>query len=101
MKKTFPLHIEGRHSDRVMDALKHDLRKYLKRERNRALPEGVDFWDFDCKCGTSVDDAQVVHLGQLFEQVDAVAKSAAKQVYVEILAKHGHRQARSAAPEDL
>ena len=39
MRKTFPLHIEGKHPDRLLDATKHDIRKYLKRERSRALPE--------------------------------------------------------------
>ena len=47
MRKTYPLHIDGRHPDRVLDAVKHDVRKYLKRERRRDLPEGADFWDFD------------------------------------------------------
>jgi hypothetical protein len=51
MKKTFPLDIEGRHRDRVVDALKHELRKYVRRERRRALPPGVDFLDFDCRSG--------------------------------------------------
>ncbi len=55
MKKTFPLQIEGRHPDRVLDAIKNELRKYLKRERRRDLPAGVDYWDFDCRFGLSQD----------------------------------------------
>ena len=47
MKKTFPLQQEGRHPDRVLDALKHELRKYMARERRRPLPPETDFWDFD------------------------------------------------------
>ena len=43
MKKTFPLQIEGRHPDRVLDAIKNELRKYLKRERRRDLPAGAAF----------------------------------------------------------
>jgi hypothetical protein len=46
VKKTFQLRPEGKHPDRVLDATKHEIRKYLKRERRRDLPEGVDFWDF-------------------------------------------------------
>jgi len=96
MKKTFPLQIEGRHPDRVLDALKHELRKYLKRERRRDLPAGVDYWDFDCRFGLSQDSAETVHLSQLTSRVDEVAKNGATQVYVEILAKHGVRGARVA-----
>ena len=96
MKKTFPLQIEGRHPDRVLDALKHELRKYLKRERRRDLPAGVDYWDFDCRFGLSQDSAETVHLSQLSGRVDEAAKNGATQVYVEILAKHGVRGARVA-----
>ncbi|MFY8042823.1 MAG: DUF6172 family protein, partial [Rhodoferax sp.] len=42
MKKTFSLAVEGKHPDRLLDAIKHEIRKYFKRERNRSLPEGVD-----------------------------------------------------------
>lgn len=95
MKKTFPLQIEGKNPDRVMDALKHELRKYVKRERRRALPEGVDFWDFDCKFGTQADDAEVVHLNDFNARLDAAQQAGATQAYVEIMAKHGVRQARA------
>jgi hypothetical protein len=91
MRKNFPLQIDGRHPDRVLDAVKHEVRKYLKRERRRDLPEGVDFWDFDCKCGLQAADAEVVHLSALIAAIDALAKAQATSVYIEILAKHGKR----------
>ncbi|MEY3525109.1 MAG: hypothetical protein RIR92_1174, partial [Pseudomonadota bacterium] len=89
MRKIFPLHIDGRHPDRVLDAVKHDVRKYLKRERRRDLPEGIDFWDFDCKCGLQAADAEVVHVAALVAAIDALAKAQATSIYIEILAKHG------------
>ncbi|MEY4436090.1 MAG: hypothetical protein RL175_1045, partial [Pseudomonadota bacterium] len=30
MKKTFQLHVEGKHPDRLLEAIKHEIRKYLK-----------------------------------------------------------------------
>jgi Family of unknown function (DUF6172) len=100
MKKTYPLQVEGKHPDRVLDALKHDLRKYVRRERRRDLPEGVDFWDFACRVGRNEQEAQPVHLAALNGQVDEVAKAGATQVYVEILTRHGHRKARSLVPTE-
>ena len=47
MKKTFPLIVAGKHVDRVVDSIKHDLGKHIKRERQNGLPLGVDFWDFE------------------------------------------------------
>ena len=95
MKKTFLLRPEGKHPDRVLDATKHEIRKYLKRERRRALPEGADYWDFDCKFGLTPETAQVVHLASLIACMDAAAKEAVAQCYVEILAKQGVRSPRA------
>jgi hypothetical protein len=107
MKKTYPLSAEGKHPDRVLEAVKHDIRKYFKRERSRPVPAGADFWDFDCKVGSSADTAQVVRVGAVIEAVDAAARSGATSVYVEILSKHGVRvpapvkapQAQDVAPD--
>ncbi|MEJ8847363.1 DUF6172 family protein [Variovorax rhizosphaerae] len=96
MRKTFQLRPEGKHPDRVLDAVKHEIRKYIKRERRRDLPEGVDFWDFDCKFGTAQDTAATVHLAELTGLIDGIAKAEGPQFYVEILAKHGHRKAKPA-----
>ena len=65
VKKTFQLNIEGKNRDRLLEASKHDIRKYVKRERSRALPEGVDYWDFDCKFGADEASAEPVHFATL------------------------------------
>jgi len=91
MKKTFQLHVEGKHPDRVLDAIKHEIRKYLKRERRRDLPTGVDYWDFDCKFGLSAEVAETVHVANLIACVDAAVQAQATSFYVEILATHGVR----------
>lgn len=89
MKKTYPLRAEGKHPDRVLEAIKHDIRKYFKRERSRPVPAGADFWDFDCKVGAGADSAEGVRVGAVIEAVDAIAQTGAAAVYVEILSKHG------------
>ena len=94
MKKTFQLNIEGKNRDRVLDAVKHESRKYIKRERGRDVPAGADYWDFDCKFGVSQETAQVTHLGNLIAQIDEVAKAGGDKFYVEILAKAGYRKAK-------
>ena len=94
MKKTFALEIEGKNRDRVLEAVKHEIRKYIKRERRRGVPAGADYLDFDCRFGAAPESAQPLHLGNLIGALDAAAKEGAGEVYVEILAKPGHRQAR-------
>ena len=103
MKKTFQLQAEGKHPDRLLDAIKNELRKYVKRERRRELPGGADYWDFDCRFGATEADAQPAHLSTLIGLVDGVAKDGGSQFYVEILAKPAQRKARpaeAAAPEE-
>lgn len=100
MKKTFQLNIEGKNRDRVLDGVKHEIRKYIKRERGRDVPAGADYWDFDCKFGASAETAQVTHPGNLIGQIDEVAKAGGDRFYVEILAKPGHRKGRPAEGVD-
>ena len=100
MKKTHPLMVEGKKPERVLDALKHTLRQYVRRERNKPLPEGVDYWDFDCQMGLQADTAQRVHVAELNKALDALSIDGAVAVYVEILRKPGIRQSKPPAPAD-
>ena len=102
MRKTFPLHAEGKNPDRILDAVKHEIRKYIKRERRRDLPQGADYWEFDCRFGRTQDTAEVVHLSALTERINEVAAEGGPQFYVEILARPAQRKARpaGAGPED-
>ncbi|WP_397410277.1 DUF6172 family protein [Polaromonas sp.] len=97
MKKTFQLNIEGKNRDRVLDAVKHEIRKYIKRQRRVPLPEGVDFWDFDCRFGASEATAAVVHFATILPLVDAAAKEGADSFYLELLVKEGRRTQRPRA----
>ncbi len=99
MKKTFQLNPEGKNRDRVLEATKHEIRKYVKRQRRVPLPEGVDFWDFDCKFGTTQADAAVVHFATITSLVDGVAKGGGDAFYLELLAKPGVRTTKPASAD--
>jgi hypothetical protein len=96
MRKTFQLQVEGKNPDRLLEAIKHDIRKYIKRERRRDLPQGADFWDFDCKFGADETTAATVHLSAITGLIDGIVKDGGKQFYVEILAKPAQRTHRPA-----
>lgn len=98
LKKTYPLHVEGKHPDRLLEATKHEIRKYIKREQNKPRPAGVDFWDFDCKFGSSAATAESIHPGALTERINAYAAEKAESFYVELIAKPGLRKPRAASP---
>ena len=94
MKKTFNLKIEGKNADRVLEATKHEIRQYAKRERNKPLPVGVDFWDFDCKFGAEEASASALHFAAIAQAIDALVAASGTSFYLEILAKPGVRVPR-------
>ena len=96
MKKTYQLTADGKNPDRLLDAIKHELRKYVKRKRRRELPGGADYWDFDCRFGATEAAAQPAHLSTLIALVDGVAKEGGSQFYIEILVKPAQRKGRPA-----
>jgi hypothetical protein len=94
MRKTHPL-THPRHAPaRAVELLKHDLRKYLKRERRKALPDGADHWAFDCRIGRTEADAQPVEVKDLTGAIDPFVADGAEAVYVEILARPASREPR-------
>ena len=78
----------------MLDASKHDIRKYVKRERAKPLPDGVDFWDFDCKLGAGPADAIHEHFAALMSAVDTLLADGRTQFYVEVVTKFGYRAAK-------
>ena len=99
MKKNFPLQDPARDDQRVVEAIKHEVRKYVKRERRKAPPPGFDFWELHCRVGPDA----VAATGQPFKEVmaviDAVALAGATAVYVEILAVPAKWPERAVAVE--
>lgn len=92
MKKTFELTHAKITLARRVDAVKHEIKKYIKRERNKALPEGADYWDFDCKFGHAEAEAKDVHLSAINKNIDEAVALALTHFYIEILAKPAIRQ---------
>ena len=88
MKKVFKLTDEKKHPDRVLEAVKHEIRKYVKREKKKELPDSnLMYWDFDCKAGESVQNAQTVPFEELIKAIESIKQSGAEEVYVEIIAR--------------
>ena len=87
MKKIFSLHSETKQPERVIDAIKHEIRKYLKRERNKKLPEGSPFWIFECRVGESEERAKEVLVQELIGAIDTAHTQKWSACYVEIVAK--------------
>jgi len=99
MKKVFPLESPNHKAPRVVEAIKAEIRKYLKRERRKPLPEEVDFWDFDCKAGKDAETAEIQHVSEITKSIDLASQESWPAIYIEILSKPAVR-AKVAKPEN-
>jgi hypothetical protein len=101
MKKVFKLTDEKKHEDRVLESIKNDIRKYVKRENKKDLPEKATmYWDYDCKIGATQESAKVVTYPELIKALDAVKAEGATECYIEILAKAVNKPLKEAEPSD-
>ncbi len=91
MKKTFPLKAPGKDDARVRDKIRHEINKYVRRERKKTVPEGFDLWNLNCKIGASSEAAEVLPLKEVGGAIDKVAATGADVVFVEVVAVAGHR----------
>lgn len=98
MKKTFPLHEPGKAPARVVDHVKHEVRKYVKREHHKELPEGFDFWSFACRVGADASTAADCALGDISARIDDVVAGGGPAVYVEIVATPARHPPGSETP---
>ena len=91
MKKTFNLTHPKIKVPRLVDAIKHEVKKYIKRQRRKTLPENVDFWDFDCRFGVDETTSEVIHVSDINKYISQAESKQLESFYLEIIAKPGHR----------
>ena len=82
MKKTFQLEHEKIKYPRMIEAVKSEVRKYLKRNRRKDLPKGADFWDFLCKFGATEAEAKKCHWAEIDKFIDQAEKDELKSFYI-------------------
>ena len=87
MKKTFSLRKPGLADQRVVEAIKRDLRRYVNRERAKTPPANFDAWEFRCQVGVNAETAAPRTLKEISAAIDAVAMTGAPSVYIELRAE--------------
>lgn len=87
MKKTIALTHPKLHPERLVDSIKYDIKKYLRRERRKTLPAGMDYWTFDCRFGATEQTAEKIFTSEINQQIDAAVAQQLSSFYLEILAR--------------
>jgi hypothetical protein len=92
MRKTFDIKVKNKTPERQVDSIKHEVKKYIARERKKKLPEDADYWDFDCKIGENEKTAKAIHLSTINESISKISEEGKESFYMEILVKPMKRQ---------
>ncbi|MBT6879110.1 MAG: hypothetical protein HOA22_06215 [Gammaproteobacteria bacterium] len=100
MRKTFKLTHPKIKPARLVEGAKNDVRKNLKRERKKSLPEGADFWGFDCKYGQTAEGAETIHVAEIDQYINEAESQALESFYLEVLAKPEKRTKKPLPVED-
>ena len=91
MKKIFSLVHPKIKTPRLAEAIKFEVKKYIKRERAKTLPEGVDFWDFNCRFGIDEASSKTIHLSAIGDSINDAETASLESFYLEIISKPGRR----------
>jgi len=89
MKKTFLLTDTKKDSQRVLDSIKNNIRKYIKREKRKDLPEGSNFWEINCKFGNSKENALDIKFEDIMKNINEVSEQKLESFYIELIAEAG------------
>jgi predicted extracellular nuclease len=84
LKKTFLLTDPKKDPQRVLEAIKSNIKKYIKREKRKELPEGSNFWKIDCKFGLNKEDAKEIRFEDIMKNINEVSEQKSQSFYIEL-----------------
>ena len=61
---------------------KRENAQYIKREKNKPKPEGVDFWNFNCKFGKNNEEAIVIDFIDITKNIDQASAEDWEALYI-------------------
>lgn len=100
MKKTFKINVENKHPDRQIDSIKYEVRKYIKREKKKPLPEDKNFCSFNCKFGQTAEEANKIEFVDITKSIDSARENNWDSFYLEILREPIFREAKQVQEEE-
>ncbi|WP_419770078.1 MAG: DUF6172 family protein [Candidatus Marinarcus sp.] len=101
MKKRFKLSAENKNPERVLDSIKYEIRKYIKREKRKPLPEGVDFWKFECKFAKDDETPVEIDFLDITKCINEAAADECESFYMEIISTQGVKAPKEEGSEVL
>ena len=89
MKKTFLLTDPKKDPERVLDSIKHDIRKYIKREKRKELVDGSNFWKINAKFGQTEKSAVEIRFVDIMKNISDASTQKWDSFYIELISEAG------------
>jgi hypothetical protein len=100
LKKRFELTAPNKDPLRVLEAVKNEIRKYIKREKRKTLPAGMDMWNINCKFSKDDEEPQEIVFQDIIKCLDEAAALNSKSVYLELISSAVKREPKVIENED-
>ena len=101
MKKIFKLQEENKNEQRLLEAIKNEIRKYIKREKRKPLPEDVDYWKFECKFAKEDNTPETIDFLDITKCIDEASNEKCTSFYMEILSTEGIKVKKPTVAEEI
>ncbi|WP_198306156.1 DUF6172 family protein [Arcobacter vandammei] len=95
MKKQFLINIGNKTRDRQVDSIKNEIRKYIKREKSKKLPEGFNTWFFNCRFGKTQEESKEINFAEIIKSVDFAQNENYESFYLEIISKAIYKEKKA------
>jgi hypothetical protein len=86
MKKRFALTNTKKAPERVLEGIKNDIRKYIKREKRKTLPEDTNFWKIDCKFAKNDDELIDIKFEDIMKNINMASEEKCESFLIELVA---------------
>lgn len=96
MKKRFALTAQNKKPERVLESVKNEIRKYIKREKGKTLPDGADYWRIDCRFAKNEDEPQDIRFEDIIKNINEASQESCESFYIELIA---HAAKKAPKPE--
>ncbi len=84
MKKIFLLTDPKKDPKRVLESIKHTIRKYIKREKRKELSEDSNFWKINCKFGATEESAIEIRFEDIMKNINSSSEQNLDSFYIEL-----------------
>ena len=101
MKKRFELTSPNKEPQRVLEAVKNEIRKYIKREKRKPLPQDMDIWNIACKFSKEEEELQEILFKDITTCLDEASALNTKSINIELISNAVKREVKKVEEETL